>query len=538
MMSRVIFTLFVFLLKYSFNMVIKMLIQISKIILFLLILTPLTNCISAQNKQDYKWVMGRNLVDIRGGDIIDFDNNRSIDTSFLAFAMGSNCVNICDKEGNLLMYSNGCAIADRSHKIMENGDSINYGQVWEEFCPFIFSPGYPVSQNSLILPDPGNEEGGRNGYYLFHKRTELIKQPYLHTWCPGLSYSYVDMNANEGKGKVIVKNKLIFETSGPGLAQGYLTACKHANGKDWWIIQIKQDTNIFFKILVTSDTIKVVDSLNMVGTFPHGKSRGQAVFTPDGSKWIAFNPVEKVLIYDFDRATGELSNLIRVNPQDSGILVGVAVSPNSRFAFLSAGLDLYQIDLWADDIQSSLTFIDHIDYFEATPGFISTFSLAQLGPDCKIYIVPGGTNFDLHVINRPNEKGKACDFRQHSFHLPNINDNFSLPNFPHFRIDEADICDSTLTWLPKIFWVNNEMKVSIYPNPAKDNITLGFETPVMDELSYIIYDISGRKIQDGKIIMLTDESEIEISHLKSGIYMLHIIDQNQNIKWSEKVIVK
>ncbi|HHH54607.1 MAG TPA: hypothetical protein ENK91_13180, partial [Bacteroidetes bacterium] len=88
----------------------------------LILLIIFSSMAFSQNKRDYKWVMGLNRVDLRGGDIIDFDNHRSIDTGFLAFAMGGNNVSISDKYGNLLMYSNGCAIADKSHHIMEGGD--------------------------------------------------------------------------------------------------------------------------------------------------------------------------------------------------------------------------------------------------------------------------------------------------------------------------------------------------------------------------------------------------------------------------------
>ena len=62
----------------------------------------------------------------------------------------------------------------------------------------------------------------------------------------------------------------------------------------------------------------VVDSQSMDQfRFVEGTNQGQAVFTPDGSKWIAFNPIDKVIIYDFDRATGELSSLQRVNPHQN-----------------------------------------------------------------------------------------------------------------------------------------------------------------------------------------------------------------------------
>lgn len=503
--------------------------------LFFIILLIFTLNVFSQNKRDYKWVMGNSYVGLSGGDIIDFGNNRSIDESYLAFSMGSICVNICDTEGNLLMYSNGCAIADYTHNIMEGGDSINYGESWEDFCPYKYSPGYPVSQNSLILPDPGNDTDNiRNGYYLLHKRTELLKEPYIHSWCPGVSYSYVDMNANNGRGRVIEKNKLIFETT--SLAQGYMSACQHANGRDWWIIQIESDTNTFYKLLLRQDTI-LVDSQSMVGSFPHGYNRGQAVFAPDGSKWIGFNPIDKVIIYDFDRLTGKLSNLQRVNPQDSGIFVGVAVSSNSRFAYLSALHNLYQIDLWEEDIQSSLTHIAHIDGF-ADPTFISTFSLAQLAPDCRIYIVNGGTNNYLHVINKPNEKGKACDFQQHSFYLPNRNYNGSLPNFPHFRIDEEDICDSTISFLPKIYHTKGKINPIIYPNPAKEQINIYFDSPVTEQLNYELFDIQGEKFKYGLLPLLQTEINIDISSINSGIYFLKLTNNNQELEWSGKVIIE
>jgi len=501
-----------------------------RVIITAIIVNLLISLSYGQNKRDYKWVMGLNRVGLRGGDIIDFDNHRSIDTGFIAFAMGSNSVSISDKYGNLLMYSNGCAIADQTHHIMEGGDSINYGESWERFCTDKYNTGYPVTQNSLILPDPGNEDG----YYLLHKRTELLKEPYLHTWTPGVSYSYVDMKGNNGKGSVIKKNKLIFKTL--NLTQGCMSACKHDNGKDWWIIQLERDTNIYFKILLTEDTIKV-DSQSIGPEFVPESNPGQAVFSPDGTKYLLFNAANKVLIYDFDRATGELSNLQRVNPQDSGIFVGVAVSPNSRFAYLSALYDLYQIDLWEDDIQASLVHIAHIDGF-TDPTWQSSFSLAQLGPDCKIYIINSGTNNYLHVINKPNEKGKACDFRQHSFYLPNRNYNGSLPNFPHFRIDDDDICDSTLTFIPKVFWIRDRLDVNIYPNPVRDKLTLQFAAPITEELNYTMYDIGGRKILIGKLPLLKEEVNIDINSIKSGIYMLQITGKNHEIKWSNKIVIE
>jgi len=194
------------------------------------------------------------------------------------------------------------------------------------------------------------------------------------------------MNGNDGRGKVSKKNESIFRTT--NIVSGYLSACKHANGEDWWMIQMQHDTNVYFKVLLTSDTIMVVDSQSIVESpvFSPNSGVGQSVFTPDGKKWLTNGAEDQCMIYDFDRETGELSNLVRVMPQDSGIFYGLAVSSNSRFAYLSNAWDLFQVDLWAVDIPSSLEHIAHIDSFP-DPFFWSQFGQAQLAPDCKIYIV-------------------------------------------------------------------------------------------------------------------------------------------------------
>ena len=85
--------------------------------------------LSAQFKQDYYWPFAKDRVSEEDGvQAFAFDFNvqpfePSLRESDLAFDQMN--ASICDPEGNLLMYTNGCAVANRNHQMMPNGDSIN-----------------------------------------------------------------------------------------------------------------------------------------------------------------------------------------------------------------------------------------------------------------------------------------------------------------------------------------------------------------------------------------------------------------------------
>jgi hypothetical protein len=487
--------------------------------------------VEAQNKRDYKWLFGIKYISSEkyiNGNIMDFNNKGKVDTVDIYDTVADYNAEISDKEGNLLFYYNGCRVVDSTMQLMQNGDSINYGKTWEGYCGNWAR--YPGLQNSIVLPDPGNE----TGYYIIHKREEIVYEPILDLSIPELLYTYVDMSGNKGRGKVVKKNEAVFKTT--NIVSGYLSACKHANGKDWWLVQMKHYSNIYIKVLLTADTIMAVDSQQIVESpiFTANSGIGQAKFTPDGTKWITNSAEDQCMVYDFERETGELSNLSRVMPQDSGIFYGLAVSPNSRFAYLSNMWDLFQIDLLADDIPASLVHIAHIDHF-VDRGFWSKFGQAQLAPDCKIYIVSPGTNHYLHVINKPNEKGKACDFRQHSVFLPNVNCNNSIPNFPHFRIDEDQVCDSTITWIPDEYIVKQINILSVYPNPARDKATISVYSEGYSSGEIEIVDIAGKVLKRMKI----DSEEvktIDVRAYEPGIYLVKYISSD-GIRRIEKLVV-
>jgi hypothetical protein len=195
-----------------------------------------------------------------------------------------------------------------------------------------------------------------------------------------------------------------------------------------------------YTILLSPDGISEVAEQE-VGE-PLFNGLGQAVFSPDGTIYANISlslDGDAVYIYRFDRCTGRFSDQQIIPLEGPMAAAGVAISANSRYCYLSAYLNILQIDLWAEDWAASLDTVATYDgYQEPIPGFDSLalptrFFMAQLSPNGKIYINTTNSVRSLHVINQPNLPGDSCDVQQHSLKLPTLN-AFSLPNFPNYEL--------------------------------------------------------------------------------------------------------
>ncbi len=68
----------------------------------------------------------------------------------------------------------------------------------------------------------------------------------------------------------------------------------------------------------------------------------------------------------------------------------------------------------------------------------------------------------------------------------------------------------------------------VYPSPATDKFTLKIKTPDLQNLSYGLYDATGRLISQSKIE--SEETMIEASQLAVAHYFLTVFDTNRIIK--------
>jgi hypothetical protein len=487
-----------------------MLIILMKYLLSLVILYSCT--VGVAQKHDYIWVSGSINA---GGNIGDF-HELPLDfyPQTIALNLSVSSANIADSSGQLLFYTNGCAIANAQHEIMENGDDINPGYVHEVQCAYGYTAGM---QSCLILPHPGNTDL----YYLFHKHIIYVNDPIFDVITDVLYYSLIDISLNNGLGAVIEKNVPILTLS---LTYGQLTSVKHANGQDWWIITGGDQNNAYYTILLTTEGIQepFVQNVGMPAS-ASGSSGGQAVFSPDGATYARYSAADGVYLFDFEREQGLLSNFRHIAIGDSVISGGVAISPNSRYLYVSSTFWVYQYDLWASDIAATKDTVAVYDGFHMP--LSTTFYNAQLAPDCKIYLnSQNGVRF-LHVISEPDELGDACHFQQHGIEMP-FPHLISLPNFPNYRL--GPLMPGKNQPPPCELIVDNQspqpaaegIKAWVFPNPATDYLKVVFERPQPKNGFAILYNSLGKVVSTYDLSPMEREHRLELISVAPGLYFV------------------
>ncbi len=420
---------------------------------------------------------------------------------------------ICDNSGNLLFVTNGVYVADATGDTMQNGSGLNPSSYTS-----LYPDGLPPMQMNIIIPDPGNADL----YYLFHT---TIDDPFGALLTRFLYYSIIDMSLNSGLGAVTAKNQMLLNDS---LTKGNLTACKHANGRDWWLICHKAYSTIYYKFLITPYGIQgpFTQSIGIL----RENDLGQAAFSPDGNHFACYNLRSQypahLEVYNFDRCTGLISNPVHIAMLDSATGVGVAFSPNSNLLYVSSTNYVYQFDVTAPNIAATQTTVAVWDgFYSPNPPFATLFNIQQLAPDGKIYIGTGNSTLHLHVINQPDSAGLACDLVQHGIPLPAYNYN-SLPNHPNYFLGAlvGSPCD-TLTSLASELAIDKQLNA--FPNPNNGLFTLGFNA--QKEVGVLeIFDAMGRRVYSDKVAQWSQYKKVDVTAMPMGIYYCRI-------KWGAKV---
>ena len=475
-----------------------------------------TASVSSQDKYDYVWLFAGNGGPAEGNEatLLDFNDGKlTIDSFNIGNQIGLNNTSFSNEEGELLLYSNACAIYDSTFQIAENGEDINPGEIHDIWCQY---GEYPSNANSIFLEDPAGQ-----GVYFIHKN--IVNLPNDITF-PDLMYSYIDYSS------LVVTEKNVKIDTVRYKPSGYMEAIRHSNGLDWWLIDYTEtvDSGFILKFLLNSNGFALYEELtyeNQESLENKCSGGGQACFSPNGNQYVKFCPQSGLDVFEFDRSTCEFSNYRNISvPQiPDDFFSGVAVSPNGRFVYISNRTQLVQVDLDSDDPSDQILLIDTYDGF--IDPFPTNFSYMQIGPDCRIYMTSTNGVRSLHVINNPDEKGTACNFVQRGLQLKDTSNPASIPNHPVFRLDGDEVCDPTIT---KVFDIPVEVvyDLDIYPNPTSNAVTISFPDDLREGILYI-------RSWDGQLVdqqpfTYAGSLQASLSEHDAGMYVIEVVSKQRN----------
>lgn len=367
----------------------------------------------------YVFSQSANIWYFGNGAGINFTNGYPVAMTDGEVYTNEGCAVACDNYGKLLFYTDGVTVWNQKHDTVKNGINL--------------SGGKSSTQSAVITPMPGNI----HKYYIFTVSEQVSE--------PGFCYSVIDTKADNGKGEVIKKNIRILSP-----VTEKLTAVKHCNGNDTWVIVHQWNSNSFFAYAVTQKGISepVISSIGMAhksyGAPENGEAIGTMKASSDGKKIaVAINKINlsNIQVFDFNNATGKLTSPVSISTE--GNAYGISFSPDNKKLYVSfdAGPNgINQYDITAADIRASEMVI--------VKGDKGRFGALQTGPDGKTYIATASPY--LSVIEKPNEKGIACTYREKAVNLKGRYSTFGLPSFPEhqfgsFKLNlgkDTTVCDN------------------------------------------------------------------------------------------------
>ena len=370
----------------------------------------------------------------------------------------------------------------------------------------------------MTLPYPGHPDR----FILLH-----LHRPGEAKLIEKLLYTEVDMSQDAGLGAVTAKNQLLFKDTMVDM----LTAVRHANGRDWWIVLPKFNAPTYYVFLLSPQGISAsLIQHNLGEPIIVGSWGIQATFSPNGKKYANLSPGAGLQVFDFNRCTGKLFNPIHVPfPSNVSFAAGVAFSSSSRFLYTTATDHLYQFDMTDNSLANSRMVVGVFDGFGEAGVPVNFFQL-MLAPDHKIYMSTSNGSRYLHVIRQPDNKGTDSEFVQRDVHLWGYH-AFSVPNFPHFRLFDVpgSPCDTLGinglqppedTLVPPDPPLPCTGDIRLHPNPATTMTLL--ELPRCQGGLLTVFDVAGRKVLEMPLAAEVVSVPLDVSNYVSGVYLLRI----------------
>jgi len=381
-------------------------------------------------------------------------------------------------------------------------------------------------------------------YFLIHTVYDtvtynLLGTPVLYAGYPRLYLTALSFDPVTKRGHVDRLNQVLLERL---FTLSGMSACQHANGRDWWVVMRERYSNTFFKLFISPDGLVRIDSQS-IG--PRGCWWGTnlAKFSPLGSYYVTMDDAQtttngtdyvigdrRLQLYHFDRCSGDMNlykdvDIPDATPTPGGNVEFFEFSNDEKYMYVSYRYNtpehkqqLVQFNIATD---TSLRLATHLIPFDTLPNFAQLREM-ESGPDGRIYIETNGLQGSLATIDSPNVAGTACNFKLQGivFHGGDSAHLVSGVHSTHTYYNLGPVIGSPCDTLHKNaideLQGKNEEGIIISPNPASSKIIIN--TANWKAAFYLsLYDIQGNLIQNNLVARNNQEITLA-SSLASGMY--------------------
>ncbi len=408
---------------------------------------------------------------------------------------------ITDGNDSIIAYTNGWHLADASHQPMLHGGGLNPSTIVDT------TYGLHSANSQLFIPRPDDP----TTLVLVHLAPDAVNAGgNIHS--ARIYHTLIDTELNAGLAGVVSKNNVILEA--PLLAGG-LSAVRHANGRDWWILTHGIDSDAFISFILTPYGFEG-PFYQPIGTWQTG-SVPCASFSPNGDR-LAYTGYQTGLdVYDFDRCTGILSNWQHAAIDDSAFTRSVQFSPDGSKIYVSSVTRVYQYDLAAGVLSVPETVATYDGFYDEFPILQTFFANMCLAPDGRIYVSTGNGTRYMHVVHNPDGAGPACNLVQHEHNRQTWTAN-SIPYRPNYVLGPVDgsVCDS-LGITVGASDAQQQASVQVLPNPSNGRFTIGYPAQLQAGALEVM-DAAGRVVYRHRLSAWSTLHQVQLPNAVPGLY--------------------